>query len=209
MAIQSFADIFELPTRQKALFLAVVLALIALLYWYFFFSGVTARIQDLRNEIEGANGLKFQVAQQQEIADNLDKFTAEVERLEIELKKALAELPDKKEIDQLLRHISDVGRDSGLEIRLFKPRPEEKKDYYAEVPVEVEVFGSFHQVATFFDEVGDLSRIVNLDEFNMSTPEVLEDRVNLKTAVIATTFRFLDEAERIKVDNKKTERRRR
>jgi type IV pilus assembly protein PilO len=116
------------------------------------------------------------------------------------LKKALAELPDNKEIPQLLEKVADKAKDAGLDVRLFVPKAEQRKDFYAEVPVQIEVGGGYHQVATFFDEVSHLERIVNINEFSMSDPERTDSGLVLKTSLVATSFRFLDESERPKED---------
>jgi len=128
-------------------------------------------------------------------ANRLDFFKKEVERLDVELAKALRELPDKKEIDTLLTRISDKAKDSGLDVVLFKPEAEQKKDFYAEVPVSIELRGSFHQLASFFDEVSHLERIVNMTQFRIQQ-DSKDDSETLRTNVIATSFRFLDESER-------------
>ncbi|MCB0343557.1 MAG: type 4a pilus biogenesis protein PilO [Bdellovibrionales bacterium] len=201
--------VLEMPLLHKAAALIGMVVIILGGYWGLFYSGSAAELEKISKKVEGPNGLRFQVAQQRGIAANLDQYTEEVEKLEIELKKALLELPDKQEIDSLLAKVSSVGQDAGLEIRLFKPKDEAKKDYYAEVPVEMEVYGSFHQVATFFDEVGHLDRIVNLDNFSMDNPERSKDQITLRTTVVATTFRFLDEAERPKKQDEQNNRRRR
>ena len=70
------------------------------------------------------------------------------------------------------------------------------KDFYAEVPVSIAVDGTYHQVATFFDEVGHLSRIVNINQITMKEPVVGDAQVQVKVGCTATTFRYLDEAER-------------
>ena len=192
-------QLFQLPLPHKLAILGGTVVTLFAGFWFLLYSPVFSELTTMQDQIDGAAGLRYQVAQQQGIAKNLDKYVKEVDGLEVELKKALQELPDEKEIDQLLARISDVGRDAGLEIRLFKPRDEQKKDFYAEVPVEMEVYGNYHQLATFFDEVGHMERIVNVDEFNMTEPEVTAEAVNLKTAVVATTFRFLDEKERVQL----------
>ena len=188
--------IVELPVQYKLLLAGGVIGLILGFYWLNFYSGVAEEISVYKKKIDGKLGLKVKIAEQQAIAQNLDEFIAQVEKLDIELNKALAELPDKREIHQLLSRISDKARDSGLEIHLFKPQHEEKKDFYAKVPVQIEVQGTYHEVGTFFDEVGHLARIVNLDSFQMVEPEISDKQVDLKTAVVATAFRFLDESER-------------
>ncbi len=185
--------IFKLPFPAK---MGIVLGALALLgggYWYMYYSPLDEQILKLTEETEQ---LKAQVAEKRAIAANLDKFLAEVDRLDEELRKALLELPDKKEIPQLLERISDKARDAGLDVRLFKPQPEQMQDFYASVPVDIEVSGTYHQVASFFDEVGHMERIVNLGEFMMSDPKDSDNGKILKTTAIATSFRFVDETER-------------
>ena len=86
-----------------------------------FYAPVSEEVSELEKDIKGG---KVEIAQKQAIVKNLPQFLKEVERLDVELKKALAELPDKKEIHQLLSRVSDRARDAGLEIRLFKPQAE-------------------------------------------------------------------------------------
>lgn len=204
-------NLLERPTKQKIAMFVGMLSVILGGFWFMGFGPVYEELSRINNDIHGTNGLKVQIAAEEAIAENLPKFEKEVARLDIELKKALLQLPNEKEIDHLLAQVSDLGRDAGLDIRLFKPDNERKKDYYAEVPVQLEVAGTYHQIATFFDEVGHMDRIVNLAEFTLLDPRVQEEEVTLKSTVVATTFRFLDESERIeleKANNKKGGRKR-
>jgi len=193
---ESLAKIFEQSLVNKLAIAGAVLGVIGLVYYLYFLSPVEEEISRLQKSINGTKGLKVQVAEKEGIAQNLDKFKEEVERLDVELGKALKELPDKKETSGLLSRVSDKARDAGLDIKLFRPKGEAKKEFYAEVPVELEVNGSFHQVATFFDEVGRMSRIVNLGNIRLSQPSVEEEDVSVSTTVVATAFRFLSEEER-------------
>ena len=197
-------SIFQLPKPVKGAIVAGCVAVVAGAYYFMFYANLATEVASLNTAIDGPKGLRTQIAQKEGIAKNLDKYREEVVKLDGELRKALAELPDKKEIPQLLSRVSDKARDAGLEIRLFKPQAEQKKEFYSEVPVQLEVSGTFHQVATFFDEVGHLERIVNLEQPGMVDPIVEENnRVRLKTSVVATSFRFLEEAERPKDDEDK------
>jgi type IV pilus assembly protein PilO len=202
-------ELMDRPLRVKLAVLLGSILFVVGAYWYFLYSGTSSELLSLTEAIEGAQGLRTRIAQREGIARNLDKFLSEVEKLDTELKKALAELPDEREIAQLLERVSDKARDAGLEIRTFRPRPEQKKDFYAEVPVEIEISGTFHQVATFFDEVGNLERIVNIDQFDMGGAVVEEDRVTLKSSLTATSFRFLEESERPRTEKESSDRRRR
>ncbi len=185
--------IFKLTFPAKIGILLGSLAVLASGYWYFFYSPLGVRLENVTAEMEK---LKATVAEKRAIASNLDKFLAEVDRLDEELRKALLELPDKKEIPQLLERISDKARDAGLDVRLFRPQPEQMQDFYASVPVDIEVSGTYHQVASFFDEVGHMERIVNLGEFAMTDPKDSDTGKILHTTAVATSFRFVDESER-------------
>jgi type IV pilus assembly protein PilO len=78
---------------------------------------------------------------------------------------------------------------------LFQPLPEVQRGFYAEVPVRIEVEGSYHEVAMFFDRVGKLNRIVNIRDITMSEPEVRSGKVVLRTTGLAVTYRFLSTEE--------------
>jgi type IV pilus assembly protein PilO len=203
---EKLESIFELPTSYRAGILGGAVALVLGGYYFMFYGELGVAIKENRDAI---SSLELEIAEKSGIAANLPKFEREVEKLEVELKKALRELPDKKEIDLLLTRISDKARDAGLDIKLFEPQAEQLKDFYAEVPVAIEVTGNYHQVATFFDEVGRLKRIVNMDQFDLSTPTMVDGSMDLKTAATATSFRFLDPSERPSVNDKKKKRRRR
>ena len=157
--MQALAPIFDMSWGKKLAILFVSLAAVIGIYWMNFLTPVKEEVAELQGSVESARG---NVSKLRGIASNLGDFEKEIERLDGELVKALRELPDKKAIALLLSRIADRAKDSGLEVPLFKPKGEQKKDFYAEVPVEMEVRGTFHQVATFFDEVGRLDRIVNL-----------------------------------------------
>ncbi len=189
-------NILELPLPHRLGVLAGTLVFVVGIFYVAFYRTTATELGTLREQIEGPRGLRAQISEQRGIAKHLDQFRAEVQVLDVELKRVLAQLPDKKEIPTLLSKISDKAHDAGLEVRLFKPQAEAKKDFYSSVPVEIEVGGTFHEVATFFDEVGRLDRIVNLDNIAVTEPVVSEDDVTVKTSVIATAFRFLEESER-------------
>jgi type IV pilus assembly protein PilO len=197
---EKIIQLIDWSWQKKAAVSAVIFALIIGGYWYMFFSSVEERLATAQDKL---SKYKAEISKRQLMVVNLPKFQAEVDLLDAELKKALAELPDKREIAQLLEKIADRAKSSGLDIRLFRPKGESKKDFYAEVPVEIEVGGGYHQVATFFDEVGALERIVNIDNFSMTTPVITDAGISLKTTLVATSFRFLDESERPKPENEK------
>ena len=124
------------------------------------------------------------------------------------LKKAVAQLPDRKEIPELLSSISSKASGAGLEILIFRPKAETALDFYAEIPVDIVVRGGFHNVVTFFDEVGRLNRLVNIKNIEMRNPKVIDGRMSVQTSTQAITFRFLDEAERARIAAQRAKKKR-
>lgn len=132
-------------------------------------------------------------------------------QLQADLTQALKELPNQREIPGLLKGISTTGKKVGLEVRQFRPLVEIKREYVAEVPVELEVGGSFHEVAMFFDRLSDMNRIVYVKDIQMGEPEERGGKVYLTVTGKAVTFRFLtkEEQDAAKGGDKKGKRRRR
>ncbi len=135
-------------------------------------------------------------AENRNIAENRDRWEESVHRLNEELAKAIKELPNEREIPELLRRISSIGKKIGLEFLLFQPLPEIKRDFYADVPVKLKVQGSFHEVATFFDRIGKLNRIVNIRNITLSDPGERSGKIILTIEGSAVTYRFLSEEEK-------------
>ena len=180
---------------KKFLMLLGILVLTALAFYTIFLSSSYVEIEDLTSEVDR---LELEVAKKKGIAANLKKYRKEVKELDIELVQALKELPDKKDIDSLLAKISDKARNSGLQVELFQPALEKYEDFYSIIPVELKVNGLFHQLAVFFNEIGDLDRIVNLKEFsiNKSQGGEADKKAMLNATLTAVSFRFLDDDER-------------
>ena len=180
------------PNRKIAL--AVIVPLLVLVGYYFFIvSPRTTRTALLETHID-------EMLQERDSktfeAEQMPERQKDVEQLDKQLKLALTRLPDEKEIPELLNSISNLGRDSGLEILVFRQLPEAYQEFYAEVPVEMQVRGNYHQVAQFLDRVGKLDRIVNVSNLVVKSPKVIEENLVLDANSRVTTFRFLSEGER-------------
>jgi type IV pilus assembly protein PilO len=193
--------ILDLPPRQRVLLLVGGVALLFFTYAYFLYWPRSAQIDD--KEQRKAD-LTLDRDRKKTLVANLERTRKEVAQLDGDLRKAVAQLPDTKEIPDLLSSISSLGRESGLEILQFRQRPEKFEEFYAEVPVDILVRGTYHQVAAFFDKVGHMARIVNVTNVNTKSPAKIEgEALELDTACVAVTFRFLDEAERERIAKQK------
>ena len=171
----------------------VVLGLTSYLFYQF---GIKDELRKTDELSERLDSVETQIIQQQRKARNLATLRRKVEELDGQLQKVARELPEKREIPQLLATVSDLAKAAGLEVNSFKPRGENFREFYAEVPVDVEVLGSYHEVASFFDEVAQLDRIVNIANISASAQTAATDDVQLRFAFVATTFRYLDDEER-------------
>jgi type IV pilus assembly protein PilO len=189
-------NILERPTIQKIGILVVTVILVSALYYSFVYSPRSDEIAKLADSVEIARNEKN--AKQLKAA-NLARLRRDIEQLEMQLKKAVAELPNQKQIAALLLNISAKAQQAGLDVLLFRPRAENFQEFYAEVPVDITVKGNFHNTVSFFDEVGRLDRLVNIDNIGFKNPTISGDRVILETTSVATAFRFLDDAERKQV----------
>jgi type IV pilus assembly protein PilO len=129
------------------------------------------------------------------VASNVGAFEQEVAGLERDLQKALKQLPDSKQFEDLLRDISTTGKQVGVRIKSIQREPEVPHDFYAEVPFRIEIEGTYHDLARFFERVGQLPRIVNVGALDVNVHSESRKGTNLKVVGTATTFRFLGEDE--------------
>ena len=184
-------DILKLSNQKKILILAGIVLLIFGAYYYFIYDSKKENIDQLQSKLEV---LQIDLKKKQAIAKNLEKFKKEVAQLNDDLKKALIKLPSKKEIPSLLRSISRLGKESGLEFLTFTPRAEVSQGFYAEIPIDIIVLGSFYEVTVFFDKVSRLSRIVNATNVRMTqTQSSKREGAVLNTSCVIVTFKFVEE----------------
>jgi type IV pilus assembly protein PilO len=191
--------ILKLPTKQKIIILLLVSVIEAAALVWFLYLPKHQELDGLKAELAK---LQVEINEKTRIANNLPKLQAEYNQLNQELAQALTELPNSKEIPSLLSSITTLGKSSGLDFLTFRPKPEVPKDFYADVPVDIIVSGSYFSVANFFAAVANLPRIVNISNVAFSDIKNVNNRMMTKVTCLATTFRFLDKKE-IK-DDKKT-----
>ena len=144
--------------------------------------------------------LEQQLAAAKRNAMQLGKFRNNMKKAEKDYRLVMKALPEKQEIPALLAGISQAGKVVGLEFLLFQPKAEIKKDFYAEIPVSIQVAGNYHNVGLFFDKVATLPRIVNIEKIKMTT---LKGSDELITSCSAVTYKFVDEAPPEKPEKKK------
>jgi type IV pilus assembly protein PilO len=154
-------------------------------------------IQPVEEAIDRSLGqqktLNTQLAEKKEIAQNLNERRRDMDKLEQDLAAALTELPERRDIDELLAQLNDIGRKSGLEISVVEPGAESPAAFFARIPIRMQVSGNYHEIAMFLQEVSNMRRIVNVNNINLGGSSLKNDKVVLKSEFLATTFRFLEQ----------------
>ena len=126
------------------------------------------------------------------IANNLNQFRREKELLEQRLAEALSELPEEKKVDELLQLFQDRATKAGLEIATIEPQVPVTEGFYARLPIPMTVTGNFHEIATFFDSLGRLRRIVNVNNIVLDAPKDVGGKVILSGKFLVTAFMFVE-----------------
>ena len=181
----------QLAKVPKPIRLAVVSAVLVAIgagYWFLSYQpaqdarrALVARSQELQRSLNNARS----------IANNVAGFEAEVAGLERDLDLALKQLPNRKQFEDLLQDISTAGKKVGVTIKSIDRDNEIQRDFYAEVPFKIELEGTYHDLARFFEMVASLPRIVNMGGLDIKVADESRQSTRLKVTGLATTFRFL------------------
>ena len=135
---------------------------------------------------------RHDIAKGQATAKQLPEFRAEVDDLEARLGSLRAVLPEEKDAADLLRRMQTVATQSNLTIKSFKPAPPVTKQLHAEWPIALELEGTYHNLAIFFDRVGKFTRIVNITGLDVQGKEPPDPNATIIAQCVATTFVLLD-----------------
>jgi type IV pilus assembly protein PilO len=122
-------------------------------------------------------------------ARQLNAYRTKMKTAEAQFNIVMKALPEKEEIPALLDGISMAARDAGLEIIQFQPKSEVIKEFYAEVPLALQVSGNYHNISVFFDKISNLPRIVNVSAIKL-IPQKEESK--LTTTCEAVTYKFVE-----------------
>jgi type IV pilus assembly protein PilO len=177
------------PAGPKLVALFLVLLLIVGLAYWFDWRGQVERIEAERGK---EDQLRTTFLDKKKQALNLPAYRQQLEDIEKQFGVLLKQLPGKSEMDALLTDINQAGLGRGLQFELFKPAAEETmREFYAELPINIRITGSYHDIGAFASDIGKLSRIVTLNDIALNAGK---DNVIAMDAV-AKTFRYLDEEE--------------
>lgn len=185
-----FEKLEQLTKVQRIAIWAGVLVLLIAALVYFSYLPNLKNIDRLRTRLAKIEN-ELKIAKKN--ARELNAYRKKMQEAEEQFKIVMRALPEKEEIPTLLTGISKAGKDSGLEFILFKPTPEIEKDFYAEIPVAMQVIGDYHGVATFFENVANLNRIVNIRDIDMKPDK---ENNKLLASCSAVTYKFIEASDK-------------
>jgi type IV pilus assembly protein PilO len=178
----------KLPKAARVGMIAAIAIAAAAGYYFGSYQAAAQEVERLHaQELE----LQRKLSEVRSVAANIAAFEAEIEELEIKLKVALRQLPNKKQLEVLLTDISNLGKKAGVEITSFKRNDEIIHDFYAEVPIAIVLSGEYHHIGKFFELMSKLPRIVNMGALQVSVAKANLERTRLTVSGTATTFRFV------------------
>jgi type IV pilus assembly protein PilO len=188
MAAAKESALAKLPTWAKYVIGVIATLLTAAAYWFFFYSDVSAKIA---GAIQQKQALRDEFAQQQQaqsgyFADR-DELAVREQRAR-ELNKLLP--PDSQE-DAFLSSVQSASNAAGIDLKGYAPQEEIAQNFYAKVPMKLEMSGKFHQIAKFAFELGKVDRIINVENIELTDPKVVGDEVILHARCLATAFHAL------------------
>jgi type IV pilus assembly protein PilO len=159
--------------------------------FYYYYEMPASAAMALREE--QLNGLRRNIAIGQATAKKLPEFRAQTDDLETRLIGLRAVLPDEKDAADLLRRMQTVAAQSNLTIKSFTPKATVTRQLHAEWPISLELDGTYHNLALFFDRVGKFARIVNISGLEVKTRATPDVRATITATCTATTFVLLDQ----------------
>ena len=190
MAAQS--ALARLPFPAKLGIIIAAVALVGVAYWVVFYGDIAQSIASARKQettLKGklAEAKKAEVAYQKDLAElhEREERKAEVEKV----------LPSQAQYPSFLSSIQAVADLSGVKLTAWDPEREVNEEFYARVPMKLQMKGKFHQIAKFFYGIGQSDRIMNVENISMTQPHVIDQDVYVKVSGLATAFRALEQTQ--------------
>ena len=194
-----FEKVEKLSKLQRILISSGFFTLLAGLFIYFLLWPKFEKINSLSADLKE---IEKKLTTAKRNAADLNKFQAKMKEAEAQFRLAMEKLPEKEEIPSLLTSISGSGQPVGMDFLLFEPRPERRKEFYAEIPVALSIKADYHNLAKFFDQVARLSRIINIRDIQIGHSKSKNSK-ELNTRCTAVTYKFIETPPKKKSISKK------
>lgn len=193
------------PLLPRIVILAFAfIALLGCAFWF----GWSPQLTDLDTKAKEEARLKEEWLDKKKQAINIDEYRKQLVEIDRSFGTMLRQLPNKAEMESMLIDINQSGVGRGLQFDLFKPGVEATKDFYAELPITIRLLGNYHDLGAFTGDIAKLSRIVTLNDIDISPSSSNAKDSNAKDetlsmTMVAKTFRYLDDEEVSKMKKEK------
>ena len=202
----SLDNVGSWPAPVKIAALVFLSAIVSGLIFYF---DTQPQLDELHSAVAKEQELKVAFETKQKKAANLDEYRQQLDEIEKSFGDLLRQLPDKTQVPDLLVDVSQTGLASGLEFELFKPGIETTKEFYAELPIDIKVLGSYMEFGTFISGLAALPRIVTIHNIKITSRRDTSPGGKSKPLVmeaLVKTYRYLEEGGTQGSQNKKSKR---
>jgi type IV pilus assembly protein PilO len=179
----------KLPLGGQLGVSALLAAIICGLFWYFWYSPALEEESKKQAQLET---LQREIRALEVTANKLQEFQREVQLLEAQLETLKRILPPEKETPDLMRRVQSLASQSSLNIKTFTPAAEVMRDFYKEVPINVDVEGTYHNLGLFFDRVSRLARLVNMTNVKIKAQGTQTGSNTIAASGVATTYVYVD-----------------
>jgi type IV pilus assembly protein PilO len=168
--------------------LGVAFVVAALICGAFYWAYYSDALQQEKQKQQQLADLQNQIRQLEATANRLPEFQREVQALEARLETLKRILPPEKEMPDLMRRVQYLAAQSSLAIRTFTPAQTVQKDFYVEVPVNIDVDGTYHNLGAFFDRISRMSRLVNIGNVKIKSQSSQSINNTIAVSAVATTY---------------------
>lgn len=168
----------------------VLLFVLVLVLGYFLH--LTTLQDDLERQQREEVTLREQFESKVRQAANLEAYKEQMLIMEASFDALLRQLPSDTEVPGLLEDITSAGLNSGLEFEEIKLQPEIAQQFYIELPIQIKVFGGYHELATFVSAVASMPRIVTLHDFAIE-PAKAGSSSRLAMNILVKTYRYREQ----------------
>lgn len=182
----NFNDLASWPVPIKIAAIGILSIAIIAAGYFAFIEGAWQEYQAAQKKEEQ---LRETYLNKKALAINLEAYKQQMEEMQQTFGSLLRQLPNSTEVPDLLVDITQAGLGRGLEFVLFKPEREQPRDFYAELPISIQVRGNYHELAQFVSDVAALPRIVTFGNITIST----QAKNRLGMTATARTYRYLEE----------------
>jgi len=181
--------------------------IVVIIFYFLIIHSISSEARDIQGKVVT---VEADIKASQLVEKNMPNIVKEINLLDDQLYYMRKQLPEQKEIPNLIDQVSNFGTQAGLEFMTFKPLQEQEQDFYAEVPVQIEMLGPFHNILSFFDRISRMPRILTVSNLEISKYQGAKKPSISGTAVVAkckaVTYRFLEAKVDAKPDEKKAKK---